>query len=676
MQLKRFTFGFMALLVMLMGTPVLASIQADINHHLERRKHKHHSSSTSDRDCLRKNKRKSKTCAARQISRAVTITKSGSYCLTKDIRGTIVVAASDVTIDLNSHLVNGIGQTAAISVQNQSNVTIRNGSVTNPASLGVQVTGSTGFSLENVQIFGSNNALAMTGSFGSELNNVKVYNNLNVSDALILIDTCDTIKWSNVEVFNNTKNFTVGLPYPNPIGALLGVVNSHNISLDSILINNNTKSGGYGGFQAIIILSSSNIAALNGQLNGNSVLDNEGTSFHIFEIFGCSDIIIDGYQINGNSVQEIDELSGIYAENSPRVVIKNTQISNNSHQAAIEGPQGYIFDHGIWLGAYMAPMDGCVISHCQICRNTIIDGTVQNPDSYSEFTGILVANQQNALPPSTVPTIVENCQINYNSMGGAGKIVAGILIDSTDDCIVRDCQCDYNNGGSYCFGINVIGQPDQNNVPGISKNVRIINCTGNNNTSLGTAAAGLAVCGLTHAPDFTDFVQNLQVIGGQFNYNFGATSGYGIAMQDTKGCSVENCQTDANMSTGVFLGKFIIDDFLSDNPQPINNDATISDCSAKENGANGFELSGIDATNDNCLLQGNISWSNQGVGFLDTSVSLTSRYLSNYSKGNGLLPYLFLDGSIQIFSLDKFGNYTNVSGDAVHFSALVNIQEL
>lgn len=671
MKLKRFTFGFMSLFIML--TSMQQTVMAEqTSHH----KHKHHSS--SDRECHRKNKRHCKTCAPKVISHPTIITKSGAYCLSKDIFGTIVVAASDVTINLNSHRVSGNGQTPAILVQNQFNVKIKNGSVSNASGLGIQVVGSTGFSLKNVQIFGTNNALAMTETFASELNNVKVYDNLNVSDALLLIDTCESIKLSNVEVINNTKNLTVPVGTNEPGNALLYVVNSLNISSEGVLINNNAKTGGDSRFAPILILASSNVVATNGQLNGNAVLVDDATRFQPFVIFDSSDIVIDGYQINGNSAQKCSAFRGILAQDSPRVVIKNTQINDNTHQAAPDGPDGFISDRGIYLAAFSLPMDGCVVSNCQICRNTIVNGTIETPAGFSEFEGIRVTSAIADPQSFNVPTIIENCQINYNSIGGAGELgqfIAGIMIDSTDACIVRDCQCDYNNGGFWCSGIIVIGQPDLNLVSGKSKNAKVINCTGNNNTSNGPFAAGLAVCGLTLAPDFTDFVQNLQVIGGQFNFNFGAERGYGIALQDTIGCSVEKCQTDANMTTGVFLGRFIFDDLLGDNPHPINADTTIVDCSAKENLVNGFELNGIFATNYNCLLQSNVALTNGGIGFLDTSVSLTSRYLSNFSKGNAILPYSFADGAIQIFSLDKFGNYVHFSGDAVHFSELVNIQE-
>src|SRR5438105_402163 len=53
--------------------------------------------------------KKKRTCAPTPISQATTIKKSGSYCLTRDIKGTIIIAADDVKLDLNGHEVDADG---------------------------------------------------------------------------------------------------------------------------------------------------------------------------------------------------------------------------------------------------------------------------------------------------------------------------------------------------------------------------------------------------------------------------------------------------------------------------------------------------------------------------------------------------------------------------------------
>lgn len=169
-------------------------------------------------------------------------------------------------------------------------------------------------------------------------------------------------------------------------------------------------------------------------------------------------------------------------------------------------------------------------------------------------------------------------------------------------------------------------------------------------------------------------MRNLKVVSSQFNYNFGEDAGYGIAMQDAIGCSLEHCQTDANMTDGVFLGRFIFDDLLSDNPNPVITDATILHCSAKENGNDGFDVDASSATIDNCLFQNNIALSNGDDGFFDSSDPFTNRYLNNYSKGNDDDNYDIVNGAIQIFSLDSVGNWHHISGDPTNLTSYSNVE--
>ena len=89
---------------------------------------------------------------------------------------------------------------------------------------------------------------------------------------------------------------------------------------------------------------------------------------------------------------------------------------------------------------------------------------------------------------------------------------------------------------------------------------------------------------------------------------------------------------------------------------------------------NGFDLNGS-IFNSGFLLENNRAVNNGNAGFSFSNTSFDSRYLSNYAKNN-TLNYSGLQGNIQIFSLDNSGNYTNVSGDAVHFSSLTNIDAL
>ena len=141
-----------------------------------------------------------KSCAPTIISKPTTITKSGAYCLDRNIRGSIVIDANNVFLDLNSHEVNGEGSAVAILVNNQQNVTITNGSVTNPNNVCIQVNNSDGVTVSNIQAYNTESAVQFLTVFNSEIDNVKVYNCLSTYTSLILIDSSDSIEVNNVTV--------------------------------------------------------------------------------------------------------------------------------------------------------------------------------------------------------------------------------------------------------------------------------------------------------------------------------------------------------------------------------------------------------------------------------------------------------------------------------------------
>ncbi len=72
-------------------------------------------------------------CNAIPITTPITIAAPGSYCLANDITGSIIINASNVTLDLNNHTISGMGLGGGngIVVNSGSNRVIKNGRITN-----------------------------------------------------------------------------------------------------------------------------------------------------------------------------------------------------------------------------------------------------------------------------------------------------------------------------------------------------------------------------------------------------------------------------------------------------------------------------------------------------------------------------------------------------------------
>jgi hypothetical protein len=87
------------------------------------------------------------------ISAAQTISTPGSYYLTKDINGTILINANNVNLDLNGFTISG-GNPNGVSINGMSGIRIYNGSIITPAQAGVGGTGVSAVQLHDLRMNG------------------------------------------------------------------------------------------------------------------------------------------------------------------------------------------------------------------------------------------------------------------------------------------------------------------------------------------------------------------------------------------------------------------------------------------------------------------------------------------------------------------------------------------
>ncbi|HEV2601078.1 MAG TPA: right-handed parallel beta-helix repeat-containing protein [Candidatus Babeliales bacterium] len=117
------------------------------------------------------------TCAAIPVSEAQTLSLSGTYCLTNDVTGTIVITGSSITLNLNGYAV--LSGSDGISIASSaSDVRIKNGSVRGSgADRGIFIDGAPSVRIEDVTCENWENGIYFANVVTGVLNNVISNNN-------------------------------------------------------------------------------------------------------------------------------------------------------------------------------------------------------------------------------------------------------------------------------------------------------------------------------------------------------------------------------------------------------------------------------------------------------------------------------------------------------------------
>ncbi len=666
MNIRPYIIGFSTMLAMLFGMPEIAFAT---KRESQKKTHK----AGKSKKCCRK------TCAPITISHSTVIAKSGSYCVTQNIVGTIVIAADNVILDLNGHLINGNRAPFAISAMNQKDVTIKNGAVTNASSICIQLGNCTGATIEGIQAYNTESAVQMVSCSNSQMNNLQVYNCLSTYTALILIDSSDSIEVNDVTVQNCTKTATATTNEFTSGTSFVTVNSATNVNFTRLFVNTNTfnnstaiadQANHWRTASAIAFIQSQNCTLTDSSTcNNTDIAGNLATSDtedYMLLFRACSDCTVTRHLSNANAcTQPILYFSLIASLDSSNMVFQESTINDNKI-AMLPVLSGASFVPVIWVTPYFGdhPVNDTLISHCQISGNVVVDGGAGRTDTEGDLICVYIFGFSET-PGFENRTIIEHCQVNDNSMISTDPIqfVEGILVEQAADVTISDCTCNGNSGGDLLLSIVLEGGIDNP-----CRNATIRNSTANNNNNQNLAF------GITLFGDFdstsgqSGACENCIIENCQANGNSATQNSAGIAFSGTSGCSLINCQTDANNGSGVYAGVV----YASANPNPLNQDISIINSSAKNNLANGFDLN-ASGTNENFLLQDNSALDNASIGFSHGNALLTSRYLGNYAKDNST-NYSINGGAIQLFSLDVNGFYTQVTGDPNHFSELVNIE--
>ncbi len=491
------------------------------------------------------NDHKKETCAPTPISHAKTIKHSGCYCLTKDIKGTITIAADDVMLDLNCHQIDANGNANAVTVSGHTGVTVKNGSIVNASAAGLHIAGCEEVVITDITF--RNNAdisLCIEAESVGICPDFTVTNpsqgiwvaNLDISQGnrAMLFRGCNELNVKNCFVYENTNTKLL---------AVVGVEHCNNVVFEEVFVNNNVKAipgQGEGPLSIIgpdiavmLVQACNNVQLKNCTTNDNSSefrmngLQVTGIDFAFTPDFCInpnlsSGLIIEGHQSNGN-INKTGALVGLNILYVPNPIIRNSQTNGNSttnaQNGTVFGTQDFL------LGMLLFAVPGAFISNHQSNSNksfgsesygiltvpgsdfagggifndgTIIENTMTNDNGAlgehgsTHTLGICIDGGLIRIPSNGL--VVRNCQSVNNKSHGA---VYGYHI-KWNNVLLENCQSDNNiaDGASNGAQNTLIGSANGIGIDAGISNITIIGCNTTNNQCLNGPAFGINAAGI------------------------------------------------------------------------------------------------------------------------------------------------------------------------------------
>lgn len=434
------------------------------------------------------------------------ITKPGVYCLSKDTSFdpltpglsaiTVNVPAgisSDVVIDLNSNTLsqgNGTANTNGITVNGQTNVIVRNGTIRNFTNDGILVqNNSDQLIFENLNVLKNGTAsgpvgvggIVILGATNISLENVNARENFGVGVGLsdvnnFFMDKCHCDDTQGVDLgapFGVTaigfSAFVVDPPFASPKG-LVGqpfTTASSNLFITNCSFNGTT--GGGSAFAAIV-------GSLFGVRARNILFENcvaTDTSSTL-----TSAQFAEGITVLGDNILikdcVVDNLTSAGTFANHLVGIEITTATNslveNCTVAHVSGSAIFVNGFDIEGTATNSTFRNCVAYDV---TNTAIP-TIANP--------LIMACGFALEKPILVPgldaggsgTVADSC-IAQNVHGTTGSITAGILINAQTNVLVQNCVSNNNVNGILSTQVTTTGFPGFPNANGIYTNNTVEN---------------------------------------------------------------------------------------------------------------------------------------------------------------------------------------------------------
>ena len=410
----------------------------------------------------------------------MTITAPGVYRLSADIVGTITIAASNVTLDLNNKKI--IGASVGVSCANQTGITIQNGILQNNTEH-ILITSCTNVTIENVDFIGGQTGVLLQSVESGAINNCSLQ---SLSSSGIFLQTCSLIQCTNLEFYENTVSSVLTCSFSNAV--IFDTIEvAHNTFNQSLNVPEFLPQS----YIASIFITNSNDVQLNNcSLTNNFYTENNVAAYTLpmcgIEVFR-SDARIQTFIFSNNSATaesafSLAPFTAINVDAAFTVEINNLECNTNNGLASPDfaivsavSVNGYnanfsatkthnlIITNGVCSGNQLQPVgiftsfqldniNNCVVSDCLITTNaattvgigarltdnlTINNCTIANNTDSGVFTGIFASDISAAT--------IQNNSIQDNNSSGR---MVGIQALSIPNLVLRNNLCNFNTSTS------------------------------------------------------------------------------------------------------------------------------------------------------------------------------------------------------------------------------------
>ena len=553
---------------------------------------------------------------------AVTVSKnlaSGNIQHVRIYNGSITGATSD-----------------AILVNKVFDVEIYDITMFNNSINSINVTESESVSMKNINFSGEESgerAVVLNSSSLVKLENLNITKYTSIIGSLIQVLSSSSIILENVSLLNNIKASTSG-SFGNPATTMIRFDLCSHINLIRVKINNTTISNtGSARFTGILFLSSKECSMYQCEINNNSKtnLEGEGPNLTVmlllaFSIniaiteckmnsnsvlgpligelsgiysFGCDNLVCDKININENYIEEIENdntggFTGFYSVFTTNVVVRNSQINFNIiDTAGVDRVDGEAY-----LACFLSASDNCIIENSQMNNNSILNSTGLNMFMepfvcFGDLSGLTLRNS--------------NFDANIGGEFGAGILIAAEFAN-VSNITIENCS----SSGNTSTGLWIAKFFRYGPSPGVTNNVKILNCVFNNNGKEDFEGRGIYIDGL----EGFDGISNILIKGCQIGNTFSGVNARGISVAYANNVVVEDTNVFESGNQGIVF----------DN---------VSNSKILRSQVHGNVEEGIllTSTSLNNLIQDNYAINN-AIGFDDKS-AFANAFLGNKAQENG-----------------------------------------
>jgi len=252
------------------------------------------------------------------LTQTYTITAPGTYCLTNNIEGLIIIDSSDVTLDLNSfNLENFSNPGSNISCTNHNNITIKNGSLSG-GFFGITITSCNGVQLLDLVLTRLNIVINKS--------NYILLDNVTVTGATQ--DGCDINTCQYVQIVDSV--------FSDRNNRGLSATSSSNLLISKSIFNDNNTNGFFADGSTTNLVLSDCVAS--GNASSGFVISSTNFSLDLCSAMNNQNF---GFFING-PIGTVTNCNAVGATSGDGFNIVGAQITVSNNQANHNAGRGFV----------------------------------------------------------------------------------------------------------------------------------------------------------------------------------------------------------------------------------------------------------------------------------------------------------------------------------------------